>query len=459
MILVLTVTSSTLYITYPVEGGKYGEISPTSYELDLLDKINENRSANGAGPLKLNATLVWVARAHSQDMIDYDFFDHVSSEDGQFNGATFQERVLNYAEYENSYVGECIAYESGGIDPESVMSMWKASPPHWDIIIDPNFKELGVGLLEGDWSGWPGAGLSTAVFGGHSLSVDLMIGSEDIEFDPATPYEGQEVIIQVTIHNKGLTDAYPVQVRFYDGDPQSAGILIDIKQLPQVLIHAEEATVSTLWDTTDLEGNHDIYVVVDYDNIISETNEANNIGIKSLIVDALNPPITLKPGWNLISFPYDVSNTNLNSVLNSINGKYDMVSSYDPLNTPSPWLHYNSHKSPNLNQISILNNEMGFWIHNNQSNDVDLTIFGDSPSAPSQIQLYAGWNLVGYPSETKRVRDDAMNNLDFGEDVDIIQWYDAQNEIYLNVNDGDFIESGRGYFIHVKQDCIWTVNL
>jgi hypothetical protein len=43
------------------EAGKYGNIIPTSYELQLLDKINENRSANGAGPLSLNTSLWWVA--------------------------------------------------------------------------------------------------------------------------------------------------------------------------------------------------------------------------------------------------------------------------------------------------------------------------------------------------------------------------------------------------------------
>jgi uncharacterized protein YkwD len=68
-----------------VEAGKYGNITPTDFELQLLDKINENRSQNGAGPLSLNTSLWWVARAHSQDMIDNDFFDHTSSEEGPFN--------------------------------------------------------------------------------------------------------------------------------------------------------------------------------------------------------------------------------------------------------------------------------------------------------------------------------------------------------------------------------------
>lgn len=458
MVLILTIIPNTLNVTYPVSGGKYGDITPTSYELELLNKINENRTENSAVPLKLNASLIWVARAHSQDMIDYDFFDHVSSEDGQFDGATFQERVLDYAEYENGYVGECIAYESWGIDPEGVMSMWKNSPGHWNIIINPNFREIGIGLLEGDWDGWTNAGLHTAAFGGHSLSVDLLTSSQDIEFDPVNPYEGREVNIQVTIYNKGITDAHPVEVKFFDGDPQSLGILIDTIQIPQILIHGEETTASALWDTKDLAGEHDIYVIVDHDNIISESNEINNIGVKSLTVEALNPSIILEPGWNLVSFPYNVTESNLENVLSSINGKYDIVSAYDPLKTPSQWLHYNSLKPPNTNQLLNLNNNMGFWIHINQSNQVELIVNGDSPSAPSHIQLYAGWNLIGYPSETKRARVDALNNLVFGDDVDIIQWYDSQNQTYLNLKESDFMESGWGYFIHAKQDCSWIVN-
>ncbi|UCE74159.1 MAG: hypothetical protein JSV56_00260, partial [Methanomassiliicoccales archaeon] len=222
MMLLASTMSFQIGMVSPVKAAKYGNIEPTTFELQLLDKINENRTENGAPPLKLNATLWWVARAHSQDMIDYDFFDHTSSEEGQFNGASFGERVNDYAEYENSYIGECIAIRGSGIDVEWCMSAWKNSQPHWEIIINPNLREAGIGLLEGEWDGFT-AGLHTADFGGAAISVDLDADEGNIQLEPSSPNQGDEVNITAIIHNHGSTDAYPVYVKFYDGNPDAGG--------------------------------------------------------------------------------------------------------------------------------------------------------------------------------------------------------------------------------------------
>jgi uncharacterized protein YkwD len=155
IIMVLGAIPYQIDLVSPASAGKYGNIAPASFEIQLLKKINENRTANSAPELRLNATLWWVARAHSQDMIDNDFFEHTSSVEGPFNGATFRERVNDYAEYENGYIGECIAMKGSGIDVEWCMSAWKNSPPHWDIIINPNLKEVGIGILVGNWDGYP----------------------------------------------------------------------------------------------------------------------------------------------------------------------------------------------------------------------------------------------------------------------------------------------------------------
>ena len=234
--IIVILSTFTLSVTDLAQGGKYGNITPTSYEIALLEKINENRTQNGVDPLTLNATLTWAARAHSQDMIDYDFFDHISSEEGQFDGASFQERMANYAEYESGYVGECIAWKSWGIDVEWTMASWKDSPLHWDIIINPNFREIGLGLLEGEWDGYSNAGLHTVDFGGHATSIDLSISNVELEFDPASPFDGENVNISITVHNTGTTDTPPVWVQFYDGNPQSGGTLIGIKQVPQICV-------------------------------------------------------------------------------------------------------------------------------------------------------------------------------------------------------------------------------
>ncbi len=438
-------------------GGKYRDIIPTDYEIALLDKINENRTDNGAVPLSLNATLTWVSRAHSQDMIDYDFFDHTSSQQGQFNGATFQERVLNYAEYENTYVGECIAWKSWGIDVEGTMSDWKNSPTHWNIIINPNFREIGIGLVVGEWDGWQNSGLHTVDFGGHEISVDLSVSDIDIGFYPLDSIEGEDVNISVAVKNLGSTDAYPVSVDFYDGDPQSGGTLIETKNIPKILIQGEETIVSTIWDTTGKAGAHDIYVSMDHLDTILESNEGNNIAFQSLNIGQANPPIPLVPGWNLISFPYMVSDTQIEKVLGSISERYQEVLAYDPLEETQKWRHCSSVKTQDLNQLSDLDNSMGFWIKIADSGVADLIISGDSPVGSKDMDLKAGWNIVGYPSTTSRLRDNALNNLLYGSDIQIIQWYDAATGTYRTLGSGDSMVATRGYMVYANQDCTWTV--
>ncbi len=464
-VLIILITSSLpfpLSSIQSVEGGMYGDIIPTTFELQLLDKINENRTESGVVPLKLNATLWWVARAHSQDMIDYDFFDHKSSEEGQFNGATFKERVNDYAEYQYTYIGETIALKGSGIDVEWCMSAWKNSPPHWDIIINPNFREIGIGLLEGEWGGSPNAGLHTADFAGRSIAVDISVGSSDIVFNPPSPHEGQVVNISANIHNLGVADAYPVDVEFFDGDPDSGGIQIGTEQVPHILVHGESTIVNVTWDTTGKAGGHDIYIVVDRGNIIDETNEGNNMVFKSLMVNATspptNPPIHLDEGWNLVSFPHIKSDTSIESVLDSIEGQYDAVQYYNSSDGVDFWKHYHVLKPSHMNDLQNLDNKIGFWIHIIDANGADLTLDGDSPKSPQCISLHQGWNLVGYPSNTSRKRNIALNNLVFGTDIDAVEYHDNSAQRIKKLGENGYMKPGVGYWFHATQECIWIVN-
>ncbi|UCE38020.1 MAG: hypothetical protein JSW00_01910 [Thermoplasmata archaeon] len=459
LILSLSIFTISVNFIHPVSGGKYGNIVPTIYEIQLLEKINENRTANGAGELRFNASLCWVARAHSQDMINHDFFNHTSSEEGPFAGATFYERVGDYAEYESPYIGETLAIKTWGIDVESTMASWKNSPSHWDIIIDPNFHEIGLGLLEGEWNGSPNAGLHTAVYGGGSVSIDLSIDGADIGFEPSSPYEGQDVIITATIYNQGTTDAYPVNVEFYDGDPDAGGVQIgDEYSISHILIHGESETVNIIWDTKGSVGSHDIYVVVDYDLLISETNEDNNKAFKTIIVSPVAWSIHLDLGWNLVSFPINISNTSMEYVLSSISGEYDAVQTYNSSDTSDSWKHHHISKLPYMNDLYNLDNRIGFWVHVVDSDGADLMLPGEAPSSPQNVTLNEGWNLVGYPSTTKRLRNDALNNLNFGGEVKAILYQDNITKVIKHLDELEYMEPGKGYWIFATEKCEWVVN-
>ncbi|UCG69688.1 MAG: right-handed parallel beta-helix repeat-containing protein [Thermoplasmata archaeon] len=166
----------------------------------------------------------------------------------------------------------------------------------------------------------------------------------------------------------------------------------------------------------------------------------------------------LKPGWNLISIPLIQENQNMTKVLEMIGGYYDAVQLYDVSDPINPWKHFKVGK-PFGNDLFQINETMGFWIHITQPGDTIFIYNGTEPSINQTILLNPGWNLVGYPSFSNKNRTLALNNITFGNEVDSIWTYDAGNQIWVEVNEGDFFEKGRGYWIHAKIKCDWEIPL
>ena len=83
-----------------------------------------------------------------------------------------------------------------------------------------------------------------------------------------------------------------------------------------------------------------------------------------------------------------------------------------------------------------------------------LTVNG-LPLTNTNIVLYAGWNLVGYPSlNTSRTFADAL----VGTGYDALEGFNASSPYFLSViNDMDIMMPGHGYWVHVPSDTVWTV--
>jgi uncharacterized protein YkwD len=115
-----------------------------SVEGQVLALVNAERAAAGCGALSADSGLASVARAHSADMRDRDFFDHVNL-DGldPFDRA---ERAGVSARAEN------IAY--GQPDPAAVMDAWMNSAGHRANILNCGLTRLGVGVAEGAGGPW-----------------------------------------------------------------------------------------------------------------------------------------------------------------------------------------------------------------------------------------------------------------------------------------------------------------
>jgi hypothetical protein len=169
--------------------------------------------------------------------------------------------------------------------------------------------------------------------------------------------------------------------------------------------------------------------------------------------------IELEPGWNLISLPLVVEDTSLSSVLESINGDYDAVQFYDLTDPGDPWKHYQINKPSSLNDLSEINNEMGFLIHITNPAGATLNYFGSEPKRNQEIAIKEGWNLVGYPALCYRDGIHALNNMNFGSEVDAIWTYDASQQKWVELDISDNIIPENGYWIHSKVNKNWKVPL
>jgi parallel beta-helix repeat protein len=177
---------------------------------------------------------------------------------------------------------------------------------------------------------------------------------------------------------------------------------------------------------------------------------------KEVIVqlDTLSYSIYLNRSWNLISIPLIQTDTNLTTVLRLIEGKYDIVRSYNATSLTDHWQTYRTSVPNGYNDLAYLNHKMGLWINITTADGVMFTVTGEKPSS-TQIQLYKGWNLVNYPSFTDRNVSEALKGIPYEQ----VEGFDENAPpYYLRIlSDSDIMTAGYGYWIRVTSDCIWTV--
>jgi len=115
-------------------------------------------------------------------------------------------------------------------------------------------------------------------------------------------------------------------------------------------------------------------------------------------VDLNSFAVTLKPGWNLVSFNLHPLDTSVSAVLSGLGSRYSLVYAWEAAS--QSWLLYDPNAGlPISNTLTNLDEKTGFWIQITSGPDVTLYTAGSIPVSTS-IALSsggAGWNLVGFP--------------------------------------------------------------
>ncbi|WP_422377988.1 CAP domain-containing protein [Roseibium sp.] len=129
----------------------------SSFERQMLNLINEERANAGLQPLRLNVLLNDSSEDHTEWMLRSGNFSHVGE-----GGSSATERTTDSGyPLEGSWrTGENIAWQSErgsqGIEDdvrqlhESLMN----SPGHRANILNPDFTEIGIGIVRGDFRGY-----------------------------------------------------------------------------------------------------------------------------------------------------------------------------------------------------------------------------------------------------------------------------------------------------------------
>jgi len=122
-----------------------------------------------------------------------------------------------------------------------------------------------------------------------SASPDVGLGREHISFSKAEPADGEQITITAAVTNRGGIPMEDVRVSFYDGSPDAGGVPIGTEQTLPSLAAGEKKDVSITWEAKDV-GQHEIYVMIDPENSIRESNEENNVAHTNVKVGGESNP-------------------------------------------------------------------------------------------------------------------------------------------------------------------------
>ncbi|MFA5926655.1 MAG: CAP domain-containing protein [Patescibacteria group bacterium] len=108
----------------------------------IVSLINIERGQHGLKPLKTDSDLGSAASLKSRDMINRDYFEHYAF------GVSPWDFMQNLG-YDYAYAGENLAMDFR--TSEGVVNAWMDSPAHRDNILSPEFDDIGVGIVKGEF--------------------------------------------------------------------------------------------------------------------------------------------------------------------------------------------------------------------------------------------------------------------------------------------------------------------
>jgi len=325
---------------------------------------------------------------------------------------------------------------------------------------------------------------STLLDGAITPAVTATDAAGNISEAAATPTAVKDIIIPSVIESS-LSPAR-----------SAIGIVLDT----EIFVGFSEKVVITAGNITLKKGETIVSIAsVEFNNTTNtatinpgtlDSNETYTVTLSGITDEAGNPMSDYKPsdpykfttatgysvamakGWNLVSLP--VTPTTWKSIPNTIAGintKVDRIWTYDAV--AGEWLVYNNTGAPSDGNFTTLEAGHGYWVDMNDAGTLigsgtlyeQLIPSGGTPSNKlPQVQLAAGWNMIGYyqlPGVTNAPIVNALSKLSGAWDGPDLNGY--SNNL-ITFTPGNLqpttpistMKPGEGYWVYMNSSKIYS---
>ena len=131
-----------LAFVFQFMAGSTAYASEINFE-NVANLINQERVENDLPKLKINSDLSNAASLKSKDMINRHYFEHFAYDLTPWD-------FVHMAGYDYLYAGENLAMDFS--TTEGMVSAWMNSETHRDNILNPDYTEMGLGIVKGEYT-------------------------------------------------------------------------------------------------------------------------------------------------------------------------------------------------------------------------------------------------------------------------------------------------------------------
>ena len=193
----------------------------------LIALTNNERTAAGISQLKISPQLEEAAYLKAYDMMTKGYFSHQSP-----SGKKPWDWIRG-ANYNYKYAGENLAI--GFLDSSEVIQAWNSSPSHRANLLNPNFQEIGIAVVKGNFQG--GEAILVVQFFGSPLKSKAPTSQVARNQGVKIPQTGTSITPQSENTSESINEALPQEAAGVDTQGKSAETQIpENKEIPSEII-------------------------------------------------------------------------------------------------------------------------------------------------------------------------------------------------------------------------------